>query len=112
MFIVKYRVAETLIMNRGELLRLLEFTTLSIFTCVHTITMAPYSRWVHPSFRQTLMDACDEYLQVLTMVTTKHDLSLLPQWQKTSLTLQRRRTRLCQTTLRRLYLCIYFSHNW
>jgi len=56
-------VAETLIMNRGELLRLSEFTTLSIFTCVHTITMAPYSRWVHPSFRQTLMDACDEYLQ-------------------------------------------------
>jgi hypothetical protein len=25
--------------------------------------MAPYSRWVHPSFRQTLMDACDEFLQ-------------------------------------------------
>src|ERR1700692_4083599 len=111
MFIVKYQVAETLIMNRGKLLQLLEFTTLSIFTCVHTITMAPYSRWVHPSFRQTLMDACMNSFKVLTVVTTKHNLSLLPEWQKTSLTLQRRRTRLCQTTWRRLYLCFYFSHN-
>ena len=26
------------------------------------INMAPYARWVLPSFRQTLVDACDEYL--------------------------------------------------
>jgi hypothetical protein len=24
--------------------------------------MAPYARWVKESFKQTLMDACDEYL--------------------------------------------------
>jgi len=24
--------------------------------------MAPYARWVHESFRKTLLDACDEYL--------------------------------------------------
>jgi hypothetical protein len=25
--------------------------------------MAPYARWVLPSFKQTLVDACDEYLK-------------------------------------------------
>ena len=24
--------------------------------------MGPYSRWVQPSFKQTLLDNCDEYL--------------------------------------------------
>jgi hypothetical protein len=24
--------------------------------------MAPYNRWVHSSFKQTLLDSCDEYL--------------------------------------------------
>jgi hypothetical protein len=27
------------------------------------ISMAPYSRWVLPSFRQTLLDRCDDYLK-------------------------------------------------
>ena len=25
--------------------------------------MSPYSRWVHPSFRQILMNNCDEFLK-------------------------------------------------
>ena len=25
--------------------------------------MAPYARWVHLSFKQTLIDACDEFLE-------------------------------------------------
>jgi vacuolar-type H+-ATPase subunit H len=25
--------------------------------------MAPYARWVHSSFKQTLIDACDEFLE-------------------------------------------------
>jgi len=31
-------------------------------TFVIYINMAPYARWVHQSFKQILVDACDEYL--------------------------------------------------
>jgi hypothetical protein len=27
--------------------------------------MGPYSRWVQPSFKQTLLDHCDEYLDTM-----------------------------------------------
>ena len=37
--------------------------TLLIFTCLQPITMAPYSRWVLPAFKDTLLSACDEYMR-------------------------------------------------
>ena len=42
--------------------RLSELQTLLIFTCLQTITMAPYARWVLPSFRTILVNRCDDYL--------------------------------------------------
>src|ERR1700729_394335 len=42
--------------------RLLELQTLLIFTCLQTITMAPYTRWVFPLFRTILVNHCDDYL--------------------------------------------------
>jgi hypothetical protein len=33
--------------------------------------MAPYSRWVHKSFKQTLLDNCDEYLETTDRGTDK-----------------------------------------
>jgi hypothetical protein len=33
------------------------------FTCIQYINMGPYSRWVQQSFKQTLLDNCDEYLK-------------------------------------------------
>jgi hypothetical protein len=35
------------------------------------IIMSPYSHWVHPSFRQTLVDYCDEFLQSSDQGTKK-----------------------------------------
>lgn len=42
--------------------RLSELQTLLIFTCLKTITMAPYARWVLPSFRTILVNHCNDYL--------------------------------------------------
>jgi len=36
--------------------------TLLTFTCIQYINMGPYSLWVQQSFKQTLLDHCDEYL--------------------------------------------------
>ena len=33
--------------------------------------MAPYSCWVHKSFKQTLLDNCDEYLETTDRGTDK-----------------------------------------
>ena len=33
-----------------------------IFTCLKTITMAPYARWVLLSFRTILVNHCNDYL--------------------------------------------------
>ena len=48
-------------MNRGNLFYLSDSKTESTFTCLST-TMAPYARWVLPSFKNTLLSACDEYM--------------------------------------------------
>jgi hypothetical protein len=47
----------------GTLLNVVGLRTLLIFTCLQPITMAPYSRWVLPSFKDTLLSACDEYMR-------------------------------------------------
>lgn len=33
--------------------------------------MAPYARWVHDSFKQLLLDSCDEYLKTNDRSTNK-----------------------------------------
>jgi hypothetical protein len=33
--------------------------------------MAPYSRWVHASFKQTLLDSCDDYMETNDRGTDK-----------------------------------------
>ena len=45
-----------------SMFRLSELRTLLIFTCLQTITMAPYARWVLPSFKTILVNRCDDYL--------------------------------------------------
>ena len=42
--------------------RLVGLGTLLISTSLQHTNMAPYSRWVHSSFRQTLLDYCNDYL--------------------------------------------------
>ena len=41
------------------------------FVHSHSVTMAPYACWVFPSFRQTLIDACDEFLETNDRGTDK-----------------------------------------
>ena len=45
--------------------------TLLIFTHLQHIDMGPYSRWVKESFKQTLLDNCDEYLDTTDRGTDK-----------------------------------------
>src|ERR1700683_2302557 len=42
--------------------QLSELQMLLIFTCLQTITMAPYTRLVFASFRTLLVNRCDDYL--------------------------------------------------
>ena len=42
--------------------RLVRLGTLLISTSLQHTNMAPYSCWVHSSFRQTLLDYCNDYL--------------------------------------------------
>ena len=48
-------------MNRVNCFHLAEWGTWPTFIFIF-ITMAPYARWVLPSFKQTLLGACDEYM--------------------------------------------------
>ena len=41
------------------------------FAHLQHINMAPYSRWVKESFKQTLLDNCDEYLETTDRGTDK-----------------------------------------
>lgn len=42
--------------------QLSDLRLLLIFTWLQPITMAPYARWVVPSFRTILVDNCDDFL--------------------------------------------------
>jgi hypothetical protein len=53
------------------MLHLPELKTLLIVTRLQPITMSPYSHWVHPSFRQTLVNYCDEFLRTNDRGTEK-----------------------------------------
>jgi len=51
--------------------RLVGLGTFLISTSLQQTNMAPYSRWVHSSFRQTLLDYCDDYLDTSDRGTDK-----------------------------------------
>jgi hypothetical protein len=53
--------------------------TLLTFTHLQHINMAPYSRWVKESFKQTLIDNCDEYLDTSDRGTDKTRSKLITQ---------------------------------
>ena len=48
------------IVNHGHQTK---FFALFISAFLHSITMAPYTCWVHDLFKDLLHDSCDEYLQ-------------------------------------------------
>jgi hypothetical protein len=56
-------VAKIVIANRERTIHTSEFRTLLIIVHILPLTMAPYARWVLPSFREILVGACDEYLE-------------------------------------------------